>query len=60
MKEEARSFQTIRSGRVAWRLAMESYDTSWFRGFKVFEERGLPKASSRKEILVVGCKEDTW
>jgi hypothetical protein len=37
---------------------MESFDTSWFRGLKVFEEWGSPKSSSREVILVVGCSED--
>jgi hypothetical protein len=39
---------------------MESFDTSWFRGFKVFEEQGLSNSSSHKDIPVIGCNKDTW
>jgi hypothetical protein len=35
---------------------MESFDTSWFRGFEVFKEWGSPKSSSCEVILVVGCR----
>jgi hypothetical protein len=39
---------------------VESFDTSWFRGFEVFEEWGSPNSSSREVILSVDCEEDTW
>jgi hypothetical protein len=39
---------------------VESFNTSWFKGFEVVAKKGSPKSPSREVILVFGCSEGMW
>jgi len=44
--KEAGSFQTVKFGRVAWRIVSESFDTLSVEGFEGVVSAGLPNFGS--------------